>query len=57
MRNKNIIQNKIERIESYISKLNFSIGVLDRRDSYTSLDQIKDLISQIKTYLNTEEQD
>lgn len=57
MRNKTLITTKIERIESTIRNLNFSIGRGNRGDSYKAIDDIKEHISNIKTLLNTETQD
>jgi hypothetical protein len=57
MRNKTLITTKLERIESSIRNLNFSIGRGERKDSYKAIDDIKEHISNIKTLLNTETQD
>ena len=57
MRNKTLITTKLERIESNIRNLNFSIGRADRSSSYNAIDNIKEHISNIKTLLNTETQD
>jgi len=52
----NIIR-KIQRIESSISKLNFTIGTNERATSYVHLDSIKENLSDILTFLNRETQD
>ena len=57
MRNKTLIINKLERIESNLKKMNYFIGRNERPDAYKSLDFITDEISNIKTLLNTETQD
>ena len=57
MRNKTLIQTKIERIDSNLRKLNYSIGRNERGDSYKALDKVSELLSQIGTLLNTETQD
>ena len=57
MRNKNLIINKIERIDSKLKVLNFHIGTNNRDESYISLDAIKGFLSEIKVLLNTETQD
>lgn len=57
MRNKALTSDKLDRIESEVSKLNYTIGVNDRESSYKHLDRIKSLISDINTMLNREEQD
>ena len=38
MRNKNLITTKLERIESELRKLNFSIGRNERKEAYDSTD-------------------
>lgn len=57
MRNKDLISNKLERIESKLKVLNFHIGTNNRDEAYTSLDTITSTLSEIKTLLNTETQD
>lgn len=57
MRNKDLVGLKLEKIESELRKLNFYIGRLERDDSYKSIDNISTRISEIKTLLNTEQQD
>jgi len=57
MRNKTLIQTKIERIESTLRNINYSIGRNERGDSYKALDKVTELLSQINTLLNTETQD
>ena len=57
MRNKNLIINKLERIDSKLKVLNFHIGTNNRDESYNSLDIIKSTLGDIKVLLNTETQD
>jgi hypothetical protein len=57
MRNKTIISNKLDKIESYLSKLNYTIGTLDRDSSYKNLDGIKALVIDINSLLNREVQE
>ena len=57
MRNKVSISDKLDRIESELKKLNYTIGVNDREASYTHLDRVNKLISDINTLLNRETQD
>jgi len=56
MINKVIIIKKLERIESELTKLNYTIGTVDRPSSYTHLDSIKANISDIYTLLTRETQ-
>lgn len=57
MRSKQAISKKLDRLESELRKLNYSIGVNDRDTSYKYLDAAKALISDINTLLNRETQD
>lgn len=57
MRNKDLITSKIERIESKIKVLNFHLRDNNRDEAYSSINFITELISEIKTLLNTETQD
>jgi len=57
MRNKVTISNKIDRLESELRKLNYTIGTNDRDSSYNHLDEATNLISDINTLLNRETQD
>jgi len=57
MRNKDYISKKLDRLESELRKLNFTIGSNDRDASYTILDKANNIISDITTLLNRETQD
>lgn len=57
MRNKILILNKLEKIESNLKKMNFFIGRNERSNAYRSLDYVTEEVSNIKTLLNTETQD
>ena len=57
MRNKVSISDKLDRIESELKKLNYTIGVNDRKASYIHLDRVNSLISDVNTLLNRETQD
>lgn len=57
MRNKVSISDKLDRIESELRKLNYTIGVNDRDSSYNHLDKVNRLVSDINTLLNRETQD
>lgn len=57
MRTKDIVTKKLEGIDNQLRSLNFSIGRNNRDESYESIDKIKDFLSQINTFLNTEVQD
>lgn len=57
MINKDSVIRKIDRIESELRKLNYTIGTNDRKTSYSYLDKIKEELSNILTFLNRETQD
>jgi len=57
MRNKDIIQNKVEKLELLTKSLNFHIGRMERREAYEVLDEINSNLSYMQTLLNTETQD
>lgn len=57
MLNKVSISTKLDRLESELKKLNYTIGVNDRDNSYKHLDNAKGLISDINTYLSRETQE
>lgn len=57
MRNKEVISNKLDRLESQLRKLNYTIGTNDRNTSYEHLDKANSIISDINTLLNREIQD
>lgn len=57
MLNKVSISTKLDRLESELKKLNYTIGVNDRDTSYRHLDNARSLISDINTYLNRETQE
>ena len=57
MRNKELVQKKIERIELILKSLNFHIGRLERKEAYQVLDEVTAILPDIQTLLNTETQD
>ena len=57
MRNKVSISNKLDRLESELRKLNYTIGSNDRDSAYSSLDKANVIISDINTLLNRETQE
>jgi hypothetical protein len=56
MRNKELVINKLERVDSYLKKLNFYVNTNDQRSAKESIISIKELNSDILTLLNTETQ-
>jgi len=57
MRNKLLIQQKLERVDSELGRLNFFIKTNDQRSSRESVGVIKEIHSDINTLLNREIQD
>jgi len=57
MRNKDLVQVKLEKIEANLKSMNFHIGRNERELAYIELDKISDVLSQIQTLHNTETQD
>jgi hypothetical protein len=57
MRNKQVVSDKLDRIESEIRKLNYTIGTNDKKTSYEYLDRISSMISDINTLLRRETQE
>lgn len=52
MKNKELLINKIESIQSKLKVMNFHIGVNDREKSYEILDTISTLILEVLTMIN-----
>ena len=57
MRNKVTISKKLDRLESILRNLNYTIGTNERTLSYEHLDNAKQQVSDINTLLNRETQD
>ena len=57
MRTKIVIERGLDIIDSKLRNLNFHIGRNERKESYTAIDDIKQKLSEIRTFLNTESQD
>ena len=57
MRNKLLIEQKLEKIDSELGRLNFFIKTNDQRSSRETVNTIKEIHSDINTLLNREIQD
>lgn len=57
MRNKLLVEKKIERIESLIKRVGFHVHREERNLAYPAIDAIIERIAEIKTLLSTETQD
>ena len=57
MRNKILIQNKLDRIDSLLQKLSFFVKSREQGEALNTLNDIKEIRGDIGTLLNTETQD
>lgn len=57
MRNKELVSNKLEKLESIIKLVGYHTFRDEREDAYKYIDKCTYLIQDIQTLLNTEEQD
>lgn len=57
MRNKNLFENKIERLESILKNIEYSFNRNQRNEGLQEVSKAKDILSQLTTYLRTENQD
>ena len=57
MRNKTIIGNKLEEVDSELQKLSYFIKSGERNSSLATISRIKETFSDVVTLLNTETQD
>ena len=54
MKNRDIVLRKIDSIDSNMNKLNFILNRGDRDASYEIVESVRDLVSQLKTYIESE---
>ena len=57
MRNKNLFENKVERLESILKNIEYSFNRNRRNEGLEEVSKAKDILSQLTTYLRTENQD
>ena len=57
MRNKTILEKKIDKVESIITTIEYHVARNEREPAYVEIDKLREVISTITTLLNTEEQD
>jgi len=57
MRNKELVSNKLEKLESMIKLVGYHTFRDEREDAYKYIDKSIEVISDIQTLLNTEVQD
>lgn len=57
MRNKLLFERKLEQLESKCTAIEYHVSRLERPQAYQELDATRELLSSMKSLLNTEEQD
>lgn len=57
MRNKTILEKKIDKVESIITTIEYHVARNEREPAYVEIDKLREVVSTITTLLNTEEQD
>ena len=56
MRNKNIFQEKITRLESTLNIIGRSVSLNDREQAYQHIEKAKELLSDMQSMINREEE-
>lgn len=57
MRNKTLFESKLERFEAEIKKMGYHIHRNERDEAYTKVQELLEYISDMRSLLNTEQQD
>jgi len=57
MRNKDLISNKVSRIERYLKNIQFNINRNERNEATKTITEAIEKLGDIQTLLNTETQD
>jgi hypothetical protein len=57
MRNKEVVQIKLERLEAEVKNIGYHVHKGNRDDAYTKVQEVLEAIGDIRTLLNTEHQD
>ena len=57
MRNKNLFENKVERLESIMKNIEYSFNRNERNEGIQEVAKAKQILEQLSTYLSTETQD
>ena len=56
MKNKTIYQDKINRLESQIRKIEHNISTLNRDAAYVELDKAREILRDMQSMVNREEE-
>jgi archaellum component FlaC len=54
MRNREAVLRKLDGIESNMNKLNFTLNRGNRETSYEIVEEVREQVSQLKMYVETE---
>ena len=57
MRTKQLVSNKLDKIDSHLKQLKHTLNTNDRDSSYNYLKDVSEIISDINTLLNRETQE
>ncbi len=57
MRTKQLVSNKLDKIDSHLKQLKHTLNTNDRDSSYKYLNDVSEIISDINTLLNRETQE
>lgn len=57
MRNKELVEKKLARIERYLKNISFNINRNERKEAQNTIKESLEKLSDIQTLLNTETQD
>ena len=57
MRTKQLVSNKLDKVESHLKQLKHTLNINDRDSSYKYLNYVSEIISDINTLLNRETQE
>ena len=57
MRNKNLFDSKIDRLDSILKSIEYSFNRNERIEGIQEVTKAKAILEQLRTYLNTETQD
>jgi hypothetical protein len=57
MRNRDVVQIKLERLEAEVKLIGYNIHKADRDTAYEKVSVVLEAIGDIRTLLNTENQD
>ena len=56
MKNKVIYQEKVNRLESQLKKIEYNVATMNRDDAYVEIDKTRGIIQDLQTMINREEE-